>query len=222
MPSCIAVRFWVSGCGRAVTKSCYPQTGSRPGKCPTGAVESNMRSNTVVGPAETLAATMTAVDSLVAVVQDGALCGEGHDELSALLRQVRAAQARLEFVLLATVRGVDVRGSYVAEGALTAGAWARMHPRMTPAEAASVVRTARVLGSGELPATAAALAAGQISPAHVRAITAGVADAPAGAAGLIGPEALTVAREADPRCVAAVMKQFTHALDPDSADEAAL
>ena len=68
----------------------------------------------------------------------------------------------------------------------------------------------------------AALAAGEISPAHVRAITAGVADAPAGAVSLIEPEALAVAREADPRAVAAVMKQFTHALDPDRADEAAL
>src|SRR3954469_19366194 len=181
-----------------------------------------MRSNTTVGVADTLVATNAGIDSLIAAVQNGALRSEGHDELSTLLREVRAAQARLEFVLLATVREVDVRGSYVAEGALSAGAWARMHTRMTPAEAASVVRAARVLGSGELPATAAALAAGQISPAHVRAITTGVADAPAGAAGLIEPEALTVAKEADPRCVAAVMKQFTHALDPDSADEAAL
>jgi hypothetical protein len=97
-----------------------------------------------------------------------------------------------------------------------------MHTRMTPAEATATVRTARVLGSGELPATTDALAAGEISPAHVRAITAGVAEAPAGAASLIEPEALAVAREADPRCVAAVMKQFAHALDPDSADEAAL
>jgi hypothetical protein len=79
-----------------------------------------------------------------------------------------------------------------------------------------------VLGSGELPGTTEALAAGQISAAHVRAITSGVTDAPAGATALIEPEALAVAREADPRSVAAVMKAFTHALDPDSADEAAM
>ena len=61
-----------------------------------------------------------------------------------------------------------------------------------------------------------------IDPAHVRVIAAGVADAPAGAAALIEDEALAVAREADPRAVAQVMRAFTHALDPDGADAAAL
>src|SRR4029079_8987175 len=134
----------------------YPQKRIRAGFCRPVAIESNMRSNTVVGVAGTLAATSTAIDSLVAAVRSGALRGEGHDELSALLRAARAAQARLEFVVLAAVREVDVRGSFVAEGALSAGAWARMHTRMTPSEAAGTVRTARVLGSGELPATCAA------------------------------------------------------------------
>ena len=78
------------------------------------------------------------------------------------------------------------------------------------------------MGSGELPGTAAALAAGQIDPAHVRAIAAAVADAPAGAAALIEDEALAVATEADPRAVAALMGRFAHALDPDAADAAAL
>jgi hypothetical protein len=57
---------------------------------------------------------------------------------------------------------------------------------------------------------------------HVKAITAAVADAPAGAAALIEDEALAVAAEADPRTVAALMARFRHALDPDAADQAAL
>ena len=60
---------------------------------------------------------------------------EGHDELSGLLGQVRGLQARLDYVALTAVREVDTRGSFVADGALSAGAWARMHTRMTPAEA---------------------------------------------------------------------------------------
>ena len=56
----------------------------------------------------------------------------------------------------------------------------------------------------------------------MRAITAAVAGAPAGAAGLIEDEALAVAREADPRAVAELMRRFAHALDPDAADAAAL
>ena len=67
-----------------------------------------------------------------------------------------------------------------------------------------------------------ALAAGEIDPAHARLIAAHAADAPAGAVALIEPEALAVARAADPGAVAGVMRQFAHALDPDGADEAAV
>jgi Domain of unknown function (DUF222) len=129
-----------------------------------------------------LGAVTESVGDLVHAVQAGGLRGEGHDELSGLLSAVRSLGARLDFVSLSTVREVDSRGSFVADGALSAGAWARMHTRMTPGEAASVVRTARTLGSGELPGTAAALAAGVIDLGHVKAITAAVADAPVGAA----------------------------------------
>ena len=175
-----------------------------------------------------LTAAGHAVAALVEAVQAGELSGHGgqgglsQDELSGLLAQVRTLQARLEFVGLAVVREVDARGSFVADGALGAAAWARMHTRMNPGEASAAVRTARTLGSGELPGTAAALAAGVIDPAHVRAITAAVADAPPGAAALIEDEALAVAAEADPRTVAALMARFRHALDPDAADAAAL
>jgi Domain of unknown function (DUF222) len=182
-----------------------------------------MRSITGMGGvAGTVAAAGAVVSGLVEAVQAGALAGEGHDELSGLLGQVRGLQAGLEYVVLATVREVDVRGSFVSDGALSSGAWVRQHTRMTPSEAAGAVRTARVLGSGELPGTAAALAAGEIDPAHVRVIAAGVAGAPAGAAALIEPEALAVAKEADPRVVAGLMARFRHALDPDAADAAAL
>ena len=169
-----------------------------------------------------LGAVTESVAALVESVQAGGLRAEGHDELSGLLAAVRGVQARLDYVSLTAVREVDTRGSFVADGALSAGAWARMHTRMTPAEAASVVRTARTLGSGELPGTQAALAAGRIDLGHVRAITGAVADAPVGAAALIEAEALAVAGEADPRVVAGLMARFRHALDPDAADAAAL
>jgi hypothetical protein len=155
-------------------------------------------------------------------VQAGELGRLAHDELSAVLREVRSVQARLEFVALGAVREVDVRGSFVVDGALSTGAWARQVARLAPGEATATVRTARAIGSGSLPGTAGALAAGEVDPAHVRVIAAGVADAPVGAVELIEPEALAVARVADPRAVAAVLRAFRHALDPDGADEAAL
>ena len=182
-----------------------------------------MRSNTVTeGVAAGRAAADAAVTTLVEAVRGGELRFQSHQELSELLRSVRGLQARLEYVGLAAVREVDARRSFLEDGALSAGAWARMQTRMTPGEASAAVRTARALGSGELPATSAALAAGVIDPAHVRVIAAGVAGAPPGAAALIEAEALAVAKEADPRAVATVMARFAHALDPDAADAAAL
>jgi hypothetical protein len=182
-------------------------------------MRSNMMQASVAGG---VAGAERSLTSLVAAVQAGALGVASHDDLSELLARVRGWQARLEFVALAVVREVDVRGTHVTDGALSTAAWARMHARLAPSEAAALVRTARVLGSGELPGTAAALAGGEISPAHVRAIAEGVAGAPTGATELIEPEALAVARAADPRAVSAVMRRFAHALDPDAADEAAL
>jgi hypothetical protein len=136
-------------------------------------LESNMHSNSRSGSViEGVAAAGDAVGELVESVRAGELVGQGHDGLSGLLAQVRTLQARLEYVGLAVVREVDLRGSFVTDGALSPAAWARMHTRMNPGEASAAVRTARTLGSGELPGTAAALAAGVIDPAHVRAITA--------------------------------------------------
>ena len=181
-----------------------------------------MRSNTMTGPVrEALTDVRSTVGCLVASV-DEARRSLGHDELSASLAAVRSLQARLEYVALSLVAEVDRRGSHLHDGALSAAAWVRMHSRVSPRDAASDVRAARVLMSGELPATTEALRDGDIGIAHVRVIADGVADAPAGAAALIETEALEAARRSDPREVAGIMRMFRHALDPDAADAAAL
>jgi hypothetical protein len=110
----------------------------------------------------------------------------------------------------------------VDDGALSPAAWLRHRARMSPGEAKATVRTARALADGRLDATSAALAAGEVDAAHARLIARHTADAPDGAVALIEPEALKVARAADPSVVAGVMRQFGHALDPDRADEAAV
>ena len=152
----------------------------------------------------------------------GALGELGHDELTAQLQAARALAARLEWFSLRVVREVDTRGSHVLDAALSPAAWLRHRARMSPGEAKAAVRTARALAEESLAATSAALAGGEIDPAHARLIAAHAADAPAGAVALIEPEALEVARAADPSAVAGVMRQFAHALDPDGADEAAV
>ncbi len=159
---------------------------------------------------------------LVGSLAGGAVRDLCHEELAGLAGAVRAEQARLESVLLTVIGEVDARGTFVHDGALTAGAWLRMVTRATPGEAAASVRTARTLRTGVLPGTAAALAAGQISGRHAQLIADGAADAPPGAVEAVEPEVLEVARAADVRSVAAVMTAFGHAIDPDAADAAAL
>ena len=178
----------------------------------------------VAGPSVVVAidAARQAVDDLVDAVGEGELRELGHDELTAQLQAARALAARLEWVGLQVVREVDTRGSHVLDAALSPAAWLRFRARMSPGEAKAAVRTARALAGPALAATSAALAAGEIDPAHARLIAAHTADAPAGAVALIEPEALKVARAADPSAVAGVMRQFAHALDADRADEAAV
>lgn len=179
-------------------------------------------SSTMVAPVAAAAAVTDAVAALVDSLTGAAVRDLGHDQLRELVRTARAATSRLGWVTLEAAGEVDARGSHTSEGALTAGAWLRMHTAATPAEAAAAVRTARVLRSGVLPATRDALAAGAISPAHAQVIATAVTDAPAPAVALIEPEALAVARAGDVRATSAVMRAFAHALDPDAADAAAL
>ena len=93
------------------------------------------------------------VDRLVDALAGGAVRDLCHDELAGLAAAVRAEQARLEAVLLTVLGEVDARGTFVHDGALTAGAWLRMVTRATAGEAAASVRTARVLRAGVLPGT---------------------------------------------------------------------
>lgn len=180
-----------------------------------------MQSSTVAAdPA--LQRVLSATTAAVGAVRDGAVAGQHIEELKADLEAVRRAQAQLDWVALQLVREVDTGGGHVADGALTTQSWLRQTVRMSPSEASTAVRTARGLGSGSLDATSAALAAGEIDLAHARLIAKDCVEAPAGAVGLIEPLALAAARESAPGQVAEVMRGFTHALDPDAADEAAV
>ena len=163
-----------------------------------------------------------AVAALVDSVAGGAVGDLTHDQLAGLVAGVRRAACRLESVTLAAVGEVDARGTFTLDGALSAGAWLRMTSRVTAGEAAGLVRTARVLRAGLLPGTAAALAEGGVTGRHAQLIATAVQDAPAGAVALIEPDAVALARSADVAATANLMRAFTHALDPDAADAAAV
>src|SRR5215218_3918388 len=103
----------------------------------------------------TLGVAMKQVESdarvLSAALAGGSVRDLSHGELGELVAAGRRAQACIDAVVLAVVGEVDARGSFVHEGALTAGAWLRATTRVTASEAAGTVRTARALRAGLLP-----------------------------------------------------------------------
>ena len=86
---------------------------------------------------------------------------------------MRRDLARLEAVQLEAVGEVDARGSHRNDGALDGGRLAADADPATPGEATGAVRTARVLRTGVLPNTRAALADGAISGRHAQVIARG-------------------------------------------------
>lgn len=169
-----------------------------------------------------LATVHDTLDTLLDSLANGGVRDLTHEQMTGLVATARRAQARLESTVLTVVAEVDARGSHTHDGALTTGAWLRMATRSTPEESTATVRTGRVLRSGVLSGTATALADGDISGRHAQAIAKAAMDAPAGAIELIEPEALRAARTADVRAVVNLMRHFSHALDPDAADQAAV
>ena len=160
-----------------------------------------MSSNTGSGAGSGAVPPMAALDTMVAGVaglvealSGGAVADLTHDQLAGLVTEARRAASRLESVTLSAVGEVDARGTFALDGALTAGAWLRQTTRVTAGEAAGLVRTARVLRCGLLPATATALAEGGLTGRHAQLIATAVADAPAGAVALIEPDAVALAR----------------------------
>ncbi|MFZ5852031.1 MAG: DUF222 domain-containing protein, partial [Actinomycetota bacterium] len=160
--------------------------------------------------------------ALVAAVRAGLLAGQPVERLGAVLAGARRVQAQLDWVLLAVAGEVDRSGGYAVDGALTPQAWLRQRARLAPGEAARTVRAARAFASGQLAATGAALAAGDIDGGHARLIAAAAAEAPEGAVALFEPLALDAARDYSAPEVARLLARFRYALDPDGADAAAV
>ena len=168
------------------------------------------------GTSFTPAVAMKLVESdtatLTSSLADGAVRDLGHDELTERRRRpARAGPDRGR----GAGRGRGGRRPRSATSATVPCRWVPgcgRPPGYTPADAAATARTARALRAGLLPATAAALGAGEISARHAQAIADGIhtttsgghrGPAPADAVALIEPEVLDVARQADTRSVAA-------------------
>ena len=132
----------------------------------------------------------------------------------------------LEGQWLRRLAAVDARGAAGADqgqDAPSTAAWLRTHRRLSVDAAHSNVRTARALfgPGGALPQTAAALVAGDISPAHAKAVADGTRDLPDHVKLDAEPVLLETASRVDPPRLRQAVEHLCRVVDPEGADRAA-
>jgi hypothetical protein len=149
------------------------------------------------------------------------------DDPAAVAVAAQAAIERLHAVRAQAVARAEATAAWRVDGAATPTAWARAALGLGTAPAHELVRTARALHR-DLPETAAALAAGEVTWAHVTTLTRHALATPARAAAVTAPDGerllLDVARVATVDQLARALRAWAHTVDPAgfTADEATL
>jgi hypothetical protein len=183
----------------------------------------NTHSNWLPGPLEGL----EDVAELTAILDK--LATRDLEQLPVLVRTQRVlalqqVASRLHGQWLKELAGVDALGAAGADqqapAPSTAG-WLRNRLRMGVGAASSAVRTARALFRGPLTETAAALTAGDISPAHAQVIAEGTQDLPEHVKADADPVLAESARRLDPPRLRQAVAQLVELADPEGADRAA-
>ncbi|MFL6128429.1 MAG: DUF222 domain-containing protein [Mycobacteriales bacterium] len=164
-------------------------------------------------------AAMAAARAASAEAADGSLWSLADDQLAGLVAEAGAVVAAAQAVLLRLVEEADAREALVADGAASSEGWLRGRLRLSPAEAASYVRTARGLRSG-LHSTARACRDGRIGLAHAAVITRTVADLPADPALRRDAERdlVEAAGRFDPVLLSRLGRRLLAVADPDRVD----
>jgi Domain of unknown function (DUF222)/HNH endonuclease len=177
-----------------------------------------MESNTYsTGRTDRLRALVAELDGLAAQDPDSLADGALAERILVLRRLID----QLDGHWLGELAAVDARGAAGAEkgvqAASTAG-WLRARLRMGPGDAHSAVRTSRALFRGPLPATAQALTAGELSPAHARVLAHGTHDLPDQTVVEAEPVLVDAARRLDPPRLRRAVAHLLEVADPDGAE----
>jgi hypothetical protein len=170
------------------------------------------------------AATLTALATVVDELADQDLGGLADGALAERVMALRGLVDRLEGQWLADLADLDARGAAGAEHGVPAAStasWLRHRLRMSAGTAAGLVRTARALHHGPLTATAQALAAGDISPAHAQVLAYGTHDLPDHTTTDAEPVLLDAARRLDPPRLRRVLAHLRLVADPDGVGDQA-
>jgi Domain of unknown function (DUF222)/HNH endonuclease len=165
------------------------------------------------------------LEGLAAVIAQ--LAAEDPDQFgdALLAEQVLALErlgTQLDAVKLRWLAAVDARGAAGAEAGTqttSTASWLRASLRMAPGTASQRVRTARALHCGPLPATAAALAAGEVSYQHAAALADATHDLPAARTAEAEPVLVDAARRLDPSRLRRLAAHLRDVVDPDAAEE---
>jgi Domain of unknown function (DUF222)/HNH endonuclease len=144
--------------------------------------------------------------------------------LAAQVLATRRLIDQLEGVWLHQLATLDGRGAAGAEAGTSApstAGWLRAALRMSAGLAAQRVRTARALHRGPLAATAAALAAGQVSYPHAAALADATSDLPPAKVTQAEPVLVDAARRLDPGRLRRLAAHLRDLVDPDAAEQRA-
>lgn len=153
-----------------------------------------------------------AIDGLATVDVDGMPAPALGEHIRALMR----ARNRLDGAIERALAVFDQRGYCEADGAASTAAWLRGRCNIAAPEASSRVRTSRRLG--DLPATAAALAAGAITLAHARAIAMLADETDVKATQEVEEQLVALAVVVDPVRFSVELRRLREAFKRDGAD----
>jgi hypothetical protein len=136
-------------------------------------------------------------------------------------QRLRDRQTGLWLQELAALDACGAAGADQGEDAASTASWLRRRLRLSLSAASGLVRTARALFGGALPETAAALVAGDISPAHAKLIADGTRDLPDHVKLEADPVLVETARRVDPPRLRQAVEHLCRVADPDRADRQA-
>src|SRR6266511_4267087 len=148
--------------------------------------------------------------------------GMGDALLAAQVVAVQRLGDQLDADWLRRLAAVDARGAAGAEvgaSAPSTAGWLRATTRMSPAAAGQRVRTARALHQGPLVATAAALAAGEVSYAHAAVLADATHDLPPAKVAEAEGVLVDAARRLDPARLHRLAGHLRDVLDPGGSEE---
>ena len=141
-----------------------------------------------------------------------------------LVKALTSARASLDAARLSAIREVDTRGAAIEAGSASTSAWLKTVGLQRPGAAASDVHVAADLAQS-YPATAAALAEGSVSLAHVQVICRLLNSLPdtvdAATAAEAEAQLLDLATRHNPTDLAVLAKALKYMVDPDGERELA-